>query len=864
MSFNSTTFEWDVKISPEQVGVPVGYEFEFGKDSSNFRPNYKLSTFRENAVDYEFYYSYDGIVYFDFPLGDVGKSFYTDYKMRVNIHHSMGDNLFATSDGVIYKISGDSSSVIDSFNSGGLNFSFISVDKSSNNIYCYYEKILFCFSTYEKINFIKSFNLEFETYGIEVDGSRNIFWQICDSKVIKRSLSDSSIVSEYDLGLNLISDVKTIINKKNGNLALSANTDLGFAIFEFNYYSTSFSSDISSSLIYDMCENNYDYLVTFNNSYIGLFSSGSLNETYINTSRSNVKRLAGGNSDFYLFDNYLKDLVKFSIPYSEEWVEEEGVLNAEEMMYRESDSSILINSGSHIYSYKDQSKNLGSVKINGDDLIFGISGENTNSAISYRYRPIYGEEALDQSSSSSSSSSSNSSSSSSSSSSNSSSSSSSNSSSSSSSSDGYSSSSSSSNSSSSSSSSDGYSTSSSSSSSSSKSSSSSSSSSSFDGEIKIIASDGAAGDRFGYSVSISGDYAIVGSYLDDDNGSSSGSVYIYQRTSEKTWGNEFKITASDGAIDDLFGISVSIDGDYAIVGAFADDDNGSDSGSVYIYQRTSGNTWGNEFKITASDGEANDNFGIRVSIDGDYAIVGAYRDNDNGSNSGSAYIYQRTSGNTWSNEFKITASDGAAGDRFGISVSIDGDYAIVGANLDDDNGSASGSVYIYQRTSGNTWGNEFKITASDGVVEDQFGHSVSIDGDYAIVGAYFDDDNGNASGSAYIYQRTSGNTWSNEFKITASDGEANDNFGIRVSIDGDYAIVGAPSDDDNGFNSGSVYIYQRTLGNTWGNEFKIIASDGAASDIFGAVSISGDYAIVGAYGDDDNGDIAGAAYIYVI
>ena len=392
---------------------------------------------------------------------------------------------------------------------------------------------------------------------------------------------------------------------------------------------------------------------------------------------------------------------------------------------------------------------------------------------------------------------------------------------------------------------------------------------------KITASDGAESDYFGVSVSISGDYAIAGAYLDDDNGSSSGSAYIYQKDEGGTdnWGQVKKITASDGAASDYFGRSVSISGDYAIVGADGDGDNGSGSGSAYIYQKDEGGTdnWGQVKKITASDGAGSDYFGFSVSISGDYAIIGAYGGDDNGSLSGSAYIYQKDEGGTdnWGQVKKITASDGAADDYFGRSVSISGDNAIVGAHGDDDNGSLSGSAYIYKKDEGgaDNWGQVKKITASDGAAYDVFGRSVSISGDYAIVGAHVDDDNGSYSGSAYIYQKDEGSVdnWGQVKKITASDGATNDYFGVSVSISGDYAIVGAYRDDDNGSSSGSAYIYQKDEGSVdnWGQVKKITASDGAADDYFGvSVSISGDYAIVGAYLDDDNGSASGSAYIY--
>ncbi|MCH7887296.1 MAG: FG-GAP repeat protein, partial [Candidatus Marinimicrobia bacterium] len=155
-------------------------------------------------------------------------------------------------------------------------------------------------------------------------------------------------------------------------------------------------------------------------------------------------------------------------------------------------------------------------------------------------------------------------------------------------------------------------------------------------------------------------------------------------------------------------------------------------------------------------------------------------------------------------EFKITASDGAENDHFGESASISGDYAVVGARFDDDNGLSSGSAYVFKR-SGTSWAQEAKLLPSDGAVEDRFGVSVSISGDYAVVGAKFDDDNGSKSGSAYVFKRA-GASWTEEVKLLPSDGAAGDEFGKSVSISGDYAVVGAFGDDDNGSGSGSAYV----------------------------------------------------------
>ena len=385
---------------------------------------------------------------------------------------------------------------------------------------------------------------------------------------------------------------------------------------------------------------------------------------------------------------------------------------------------------------------------------------------------------------------------------------------------------------------------------------------------KLLASDGAVSDSFGYSVSISGDYAIVGARYDDDSGNASGSAYIFTPNDVNCgdWDQLAKLLPSDGADLDFFGGSVSISGDYAVVGAYFDDDSGTDSGSAYIFYYD-GTSWSQQDKLLASDGAAFDNFGWSVSVSGDYAVVGAAYDDDNGSNSGSAYIFKR-SGAGWSEQAKLLASDGAAGDYFGYSVSISGDYAIVGAYQDDDSGSNSGSAYIFKRD-GPSWSEQAKLLAADGAAGDQFGCSVSVSGDYAVVGAYYDDDSGSTSGSAYIFRRY-GTSWGEQAKLTASDGAAGGRFGWSVAVSGDYAIVGAYGDNDNGTNSGSAYMYKRDGtnmykrdGTNWSEQVKLIASDGARNDYFGySVSVSGDYAIIGAYYDDDKGGDSGSAYMF--
>jgi hypothetical protein len=368
---------------------------------------------------------------------------------------------------------------------------------------------------------------------------------------------------------------------------------------------------------------------------------------------------------------------------------------------------------------------------------------------------------------------------------------------------------------------------------------------------KLLASDGAIGDDFGYSVSISGDYAIIGAPYDDIgvNGDQ-GSVYIFLRNGT-AWAQQAKLIASDGAANDFFGYSVSISGDYAFVGAVFDDVGANmNQGSAYIFIRN-GIGWTQQAKLTASDGAEVGLFGYSVSISGDYAIVGAKYD-DVGANTqqGSAYIFFRT-GTAWAQQAKLNASDGASSDYFGHSVSISGDYVIVGTTNDDVGGNTDqGSAYTFLR-SGTAWTQQAKLIASDGAISDYFGSSVSISGDYAIVGAKTDDVGSNTDqGSAYIFIRL-GLSWTQQAKLTASDGAADDYFGYSVSISGNYAIVGALYSDVGVFpNQGSAYIYIRN-GTTWVQQAKLNTSDGDSNDYFGhSVSISGNYAIVGARNDD--------------
>ncbi len=370
--------------------------------------------------------------------------------------------------------------------------------------------------------------------------------------------------------------------------------------------------------------------------------------------------------------------------------------------------------------------------------------------------------------------------------------------------------------------------------------------------FKLLANDAAANDLFGLSVAISGATAIVGAPNDDDNGSSSGSAYLFDTT---TGQQIAKLLPNDGAAGDLFGSSVAISGSTAIVGVWRDADNGSDSGSACLFDTTTGRQIA---KLLPGDGAAFDHFGHSVAISGTTAIVGAENDDDNDEQSGSAYLFDTSTGQQIA---KLLANDGAWYDYFGASVAISGEVAIVGAFWDDDNGQNSGSAYLFDSTTGQQL---FKLLADDGAAGDGFGWSVAISGATAIVGASGDDDNGATSGSAYLFDTTTG---AQIAKLLANDGAAGDVFGSSVAISGDTAIVAARWDNDNGDGSGSAYLFDISDPANPTQIFKVLPDDGAEFDFFGqSVAISGatgnETAIVGAPWDDDNGDASGSAYLF--
>lgn len=442
---------------------------------------------------------------------------------------------------------------------------------------------------------------------------------------------------------------------------------------------------------------------------------------------------------------------------------------------------------------------------------------------------------------------------------------------------------------------------------------------------KLTPMDASESDYFGASISLGLDRFVVGAWRATEAGVASGAAYVFRRDNGGTlqdptddrWLEEDKLTGLDATPGDLFGWTVALSGDDVIVGARfhrADDR----SGVAYVFRRDDNLTpsdvgddfWVQQAMLAASDGAIDDDFGASVAISGNRAIVGAAKDDDACSgdedpncNSGSAYVFRRDDNGTpldptddlWLEEDKLMGSATEPGDMFGMSVSISEDLCVVGSWLADSVGVNSGAAYVFRREDNGTpfdqaddfWVEESKLVPLDGATQDQFGISVSIDGERAIVGAWLDDDAGSLSGSAYVFRRIvsdmldeSDVIWKQEAKLVASDASAGDEFGKSVSIHGNWVAVGAFEDDDAcaddpspnpECDSGSAYVFRRFDNGTpmiasddyWVEAAKLTASDTAAGQFFGRVSIRNNRVVVGSL-DDEMGDNAGSAYVFEV
>lgn len=365
---------------------------------------------------------------------------------------------------------------------------------------------------------------------------------------------------------------------------------------------------------------------------------------------------------------------------------------------------------------------------------------------------------------------------------------------------------------------------------------------------KLAASDGAADDQFGISLAMDGTTVVVGAWGDDDLGIRTGSAYVFKCVALNCT-QVSKLTPTDAIENHQFGYAVAVSGATALVGAQGDMDGGISTGAAYVFDlSTCAATCNETAKLTASDPTDYAAFGVSVALDGSTGLVGA-----SGAEgfAGAGYVFDlATCGAACNEEAKLTASDGEPNDFLGYPLALDGATAVLSAFGDDDLGLGAGAAYVFDlATCGAACNETIKLTASDGAADDRFGNDVDVEGSMVLVGADLDDDAGSSSGSAYLFDLTTCGASCNEVsKLIASDAATIDQFGVSVALSGPTAVVGAINDDLDG----SAYVFTLpTCGATCDENVKLGASDAGPGDLFGwSVAASGEAAVVSAPGWD--------------
>ena len=364
---------------------------------------------------------------------------------------------------------------------------------------------------------------------------------------------------------------------------------------------------------------------------------------------------------------------------------------------------------------------------------------------------------------------------------------------------------------------------------------------------KFVASDAGFGEAFGHSVATDGTYAIVGARNAVANGVDTGAVYVYDVA---TGAELYVIEPADGMSGDKFGFSVALENGIAVIGSPHHDVMGMTMvGSAYVYDLSTGLEIG---RLVPPTMVMMGHFGIGVAMDNGKAAVGAFTRNPKGTDSGEAFVFDIATSTMVTN---LVAPDGAAGDMLGWTVAIDGNNVLVGADLDDDKGTDSGSAYVFDATTGAQLN---KFVPMDAMAGDRFGWKVALVGNQAIIGSHKHDSPGKLdTGAVYLFNLVMNMQMG---KFESASGMANDEFGYSVDFDGVRVAVGAPYDDSATVNAGATYVFDLA---TQTQEYKTTASDAAMSDLFGSsIVVNGDDLVVGSVFDDDVTLNSGSAYMF--
>ncbi|MBN2446440.1 MAG: thrombospondin type 3 repeat-containing protein, partial [Phycisphaerae bacterium] len=328
-------------------------------------------------------------------------------------------------------------------------------------------------------------------------------------------------------------------------------------------------------------------------------------------------------------------------------------------------------------------------------------------------------------------------------------------------------------------------------------------------QAKLVPPDANGDHNFGRAVAISGDTVMIGTPYDYEAASCAGAVYVFTRQSDGSWLEQDKLTLASQQGWDRFGTAIAMNGDTAAIGAPGDSDADLMPGTAYVYTRDAGGTWTQQAALTASDGSDGDRFGSTVAIDGDTIVAGAPQAGCPGANTcyiGAAYVFVNDGSNEWVERAKLTTPLSPRFDSFGVDVAISGNTLLVGAPYTHDLGIEAGAAYVYSRDASGSWIYVSQLTAPDPAEYDWFGHALAIADDTAVIGAYGAEFS-TGQGKAYIFRRDASQQWSQTERLAPSDASEFGMFGWAVAIDAGGVIVGAPTYRDSAGNYGAAYAF---------------------------------------------------------